>query len=162
MNKSLACYQSPIGQLVISGSENGVSSILFGDQPFHSSSRHLPLCLQEAVEQLHEYFCHQREEFSLALDMEQGTSFQQKVWKALRTIPWGETRSYGQVAREIDQPLSVRAVGSANGQNPFLIVLPCHRIIGSSGLLTGYSGGLLRKQWLLRHEQQSIQLEMFK
>lgn len=93
--------------------------------------------------------------------MNQGTPFQQRVWESISAIPWGETRSYAQIAREIEQPLSVRAVGSANGQNPFLIVLPCHRIIGSSGLLTGYSGGLLRKQWLLRHEQQSVQLEIF-
>ncbi|WP_236613968.1 methylated-DNA--[protein]-cysteine S-methyltransferase [Nafulsella turpanensis] len=134
MNSSLACYQSPIGQLMISGSENGISSILFGEQPFRPSSQLLPLCLQEAVEQLHEYFCHQREEFSLSLDLEQGTPFQQKVWKSLAGIPWGETRNYAQIAREIEQPLSVRAVGSANGQNPFLIVLPCHRVIGSSGL----------------------------
>lgn len=120
-----------------------------------------PLCMEEAVEQLHEYFCHQRKGFQLELDLLQGTLFQQKVWQALQSIPWGETRSYTQIALEIEEPQAVRAVGTANAQNPFLIILPCHRVIGSSGVLTGYAAGLLRKQWLLHHEQQSLQLDIF-
>lgn len=136
-------------------------AITFDDQPVTKQQQLLPLCMQEAVDQLHEYFCHQRKEFNLELDLSQGTLFQQKVWQALNTISWGETRSYSQIAQQIEQPLAVRAVGAANAQNPFLIVLPCHRVVGSSGVLTGYAGGLLRKQWLLKHEQQSVQLEIF-
>ncbi len=155
------CYQSPIGQIVITGSEAGIASVTFDDQPLKNQPQLLPLCIEEAVEQLHEYFCHQRKDFNLILDYGKGTPFQQKVWQALYSIPWGETRSYAQIAFQIEQPQAVRAVGAANAQNPFLIIMPCHRVIGSSGVLTGYAGGLLRKQWLLQHEQQSLQLEVF-
>lgn len=162
MNTVATCYQSPIGQLVVSGSEKGILSVCFNDDSHLSSqSNTIPYCIQEAIEQLHEYFCHQREEFNLKLNLSQGTLFQQRVWEVLKEIPWGETRSYAQIAHLIGQPLAVRAVGAANANNPFLIILPCHRIIGSSGILTGYAGGLLRKQWLLKHEQQSVQLEIF-
>lgn len=160
ISKISSFYQSPIGQVVINGTDAGITSITFDDQPVRNQQL-LPLCMQEAVDQLHEYFCHQRKDFQLELDWSQGTLFQQSVWQALRTIPWGETRSYTQIAQQVEQPLAVRAVGAANAQNPFLITLPCHRVIGSSGVLTGYAGGLLRKQWLLRHEQQSLQLEIF-
>lgn len=155
------CYQSPIGQIVISGSEAGIASVTFDDQPLQTQPQLLPLCIEEAVNQLHEYFCHQRKDFDLKLDFKKGTLFQQKVWQALNSIPWGETRSYTQIAFKAEQPQAVRAVGTANAQNPFLIILPCHRVIGSSGVLTGYAGGLLRKKWLLHHEQQSLQLEVF-
>ena len=161
ISKISSCYQSPIGQVVINGTEAGIASITFDDQPIRNQQQLLPLCMQEAVDQLHEYFCHQRKGFQLELDWNQGTLFQQKVWQALNEIPWGETRSYTQIAHQIEQPLAVRAVGTANAQNPFLIILPCHRVIGSSGILTGYAGGLLRKQWLLQHEQQSLQFEIF-
>nr|WP_236612853.1 methylated-DNA--[protein]-cysteine S-methyltransferase [Cesiribacter andamanensis] len=114
----------------------------------------------EAVEQLTDYFCHQRNSFDLPLDLS-GTPFQQTVWKALLNIPPGQTLSYGQLAERIGAPGSARAVGMANAQNPCLILLPCHRVIGSNGVLTGYAGGLLRKQWLLQHEQQVLQLCLF-
>lgn len=137
-------------------------SVRFSDESHPGAQNYaVPYCIQEAIEQLHEYFCHQRQEFKLKLNLSQGTSFQQRVWEILQEIPWGETKSYAQIAHLIGQPLAVRAVGAANANNPFLIVLPCHRIIGSSGILTGYAGGLLRKQWLLKHEQQTVQLEIF-
>lgn len=162
MNTVTTCYQSPIGQLVVSGTEKGILSVRFNDNSLSASQNtSIPYCMQEAIEQLHEYFCHQREEFDLKLNLSQGTHFQQRVWEILKEIPWGETRSYAQIAHLIGQPLAVRAVGAANANNPFLIILPCHRIIGSSGILTGYAGGLLRKQWLLKHEQQTVQLEIF-
>lgn len=162
MNILTACYQSPIGQLIVSGTEEGINSVRFNDEsPSASRSNTTPYCIQEAIEQLHEYFCHQRRDFQLTLNLGKGTPFQQRVWQVLQEIPWGETRSYAQIAHLVGQPLAVRAVGAANANNPFLIILPCHRIIGSSGILTGYAGGLLRKHWLLKHEQQSVQLEIF-
>lgn len=161
MSLFTASYLSPIGQILIKGTENGVSSVSFNDEPVQDPFRLAPLCLQEAVEQLHEYFCHQRKEFDLLLDVDTGTEFQQKVWYALFRINWGETVTYAQLANRIGQPQAVRAVGYASSQNPFLIILPCHRVIGSTGLITGYAGGLLRKQWLLQHEQESLQLSIF-
>lgn len=161
MNIQTTCYQSPIGQIVIKGSEAGIHSVLFSDEPLTNQFKPLYPCLKEAVEQLHEYFCHQRHSFNLRLHLAQGTEFQQKVWHSLLSIPWGETVTYTQLASKISHPHAVRAVGSANSHNPFLVVLPCHRVIGTSGVLTGYAGGLLRKKWLLEHEQQTIQLEIF-
>lgn len=161
MNIQTTCYHSPIGQIVIKGSEAGIHSVLFSDEPVAHQSLTSASCLKEAVEQLHEYFCHKRQSFNLRLYMDQGTEFQQKVWNSLISIPWGETITYTQLASKISHPHAVRAVGSANGHNPFLVILPCHRVIGTSGVLTGYAGGLLRKKWLLEHEQQSIQLEIF-
>lgn len=161
ISKIKSAYQSPIGQIVISGTEAGVASVNFDDEPVKNKGQMSPHCMQDAVEQLHEYFCHQRKGFQLELDLVKATLFQQKVWQSLQAIPWGETRSYTQIAVEIEEPQAVRAVGAANAQNPFLVILPCHRVIGSSGVLTGYAGGLLRKQWLLQHEQQSLQLSIF-
>lgn len=155
-------YNSPIGPLLIAGSENGIQSIRFhgGDAPQTSTEERIPVCIQEAVEQLTAYFCQLRHRFELQLDL-QGTTFQLSVWRALLEIGWGQTLSYAQLAERIGAPGAARAVGMANSQNPCLIVLPCHRVIGSSGILTGYAGGLLRKQWLLQHEQQVIQLDLF-
>ena len=107
--------------------------------------------LPEAQRQLAEYFAGTRKDFDLELKME-GTDFQKKVWEALLDIPFGETRSYGQQARNIGLPDAPRAVGAANGQNPISIIVPCHRVIGANGALTGYGGGIERKRWLLGHE----------
>lgn len=107
--------------------------------------------LAEAVRQLSEYFAGKRREFDLPLRL-QGTAFQQRVWRELTEIPYGETWSYGQLAKRIDKPSASRAVGLANGRNPISILVPCHRVIGADGSLTGYGGGLERKQWLLAHE----------
>lgn len=133
----------------------------FSDEQMPNQPRLLPNYLQEAVEQLHEYFCHQRKEFDLVLNVDHGTEFQQKVWYSLLQLKWGETMTYAQLAEKIGQPHAVRAVGFANSQNPYLVVLPCHRVTGSTGLFTGYAGGLLRKQWLLQHEQESLQIGNF-
>jgi methylated-DNA-[protein]-cysteine S-methyltransferase len=107
--------------------------------------------LQSTLRQLTEYFSGTRRKFDLPLRL-QGTAFQQRVWRELTEIPYGETWSYGQLAKRIDKPGASRAVGLANGRNPISILVPCHRVIGADGSLTGYGGGLERKQWLLAHE----------
>lgn len=112
--------------------------------------------LQQALKQLKEYFAGQRTCFSLPLAAT-GTAFQQQVWQALVHIPYGQSCSYGAIADFIQNPKAVRAVGAANGRNPLAIVVPCHRVIGNNGSLTGYAGGLGRKVWLLQHEQQTQQ-----
>src|SRR5206468_9411601 len=123
------------------------------------------LDLKDVVEQLDAYFNGMLHDFDLPLDPV-GSEFQHKVWNALRQIPFGETRSYGQIAKTIRQPKASRAVGLANNQNPIAIIVPCHRVIGANGSMTGYGGGLPRKRWLLDHEarfaaiQPTIQ-EMF-
>jgi methylated-DNA-[protein]-cysteine S-methyltransferase len=109
----------------------------------------------QVVEQLEAYFAGERTEFDLALDLV-GTSFQKRVWEALLTIPYGETRSYGEIARQIGAPGAFRAVGLANGHNPIGIIVPCHRVIGSNGSLTGYGGGLDRKRALLELEKSRV------
>ena len=140
---------TPIGLVEITASDIGVTSILFVD----SASR--PAALNEhiakAKAQLMEYFSKQRTEFSLALSP-YGTDFQRKVWQALQTIPYGVTGSYSDIANAIGNPKAVRAVGAANGKNPLSIVVPCHRIIGKNGTLTGYAGGMERKAALLNLE----------
>lgn len=155
-------YNSPIGPLLIKGSETGICSVQFhaGNTSPLPQKQTLPFCLQLAAEQLTEYFCHLRESFDLPLDLK-GTPFQHTVWKALLNIAPGSTLSYAQLAERIGAPGASRAVGMANAHNPCLILLPCHRVIGSNGVLTGYAGGLLRKQWLLQHEQQVLQLSLF-
>jgi methylated-DNA-[protein]-cysteine S-methyltransferase len=149
--------QSPVGTLKLVASNDGLAAILWeNDKPGRvrldvvgEDDRH-PVLL-EAERQLGEYFAGQRKSFDLKLDFT-GTDFQRKVWSALLTIPYGETRTYGQIARQIGSPNAVRAVGAANGRNPISIVAPCHRVIGSTGELTGFAGGLERKEHLLELE----------
>ena len=112
--------------------------------------------LRRALEQLREYFAGTRRLFDLPLDPAGGTPFQRRAWQALRAIPFGQTRSYGDQARAIGTPAAVRAVGAANARNPIGIVVPCHRVIGSDGKLTGYGGGLPAKKWLLAHEARVL------
>ncbi|MGQ9800219.1 MAG: methylated-DNA--[protein]-cysteine S-methyltransferase [Candidatus Saccharicenans sp.] len=114
-----------------------------------------PTALHEAYQQLTEYFEGRRTEFSVKLNPS-GTAFQKKVWARLRAIPFGQTRSYGQVARACGRPGAARAVGGANNRNPLVIFVPCHRVIGSDGSLTGFGGGLWRKKWLLEHERKVL------
>ncbi|CAN5816502.1 hypothetical protein BH11MYX2_BH11MYX2_03350 [soil metagenome] len=109
--------------------------------------------LDRAAKQLAEYFASKRSTFDLPLAPD-GTDFQRKVWRALETIPFGETWSYGELAKRIGNPTASRAVGAANGQNPLWIIVPCHRVIGADGSLTGYAGGMTAKKWLLAHEQR--------
>ena len=152
---------SPVGKLKLVASREGLVAILWGrDTPskadlelgeMGNDERH-PV-LVETERQLNEYFAGERREFSLRLDM-RGTAFQKDVWEALLAIPYGETRSYGQIAKQIGRPSASRAVGAANGQNPIPIVVPCHRVIGSTGKLTGFGGGLDVKEKLLGIESQ--------
>ncbi|PRX48163.1 methylated-DNA-[protein]-cysteine S-methyltransferase [Salegentibacter salegens] len=124
------------------------------------SSKEIPDFLQSAVQQLDDYFKGNLENFNLKLNPK-GTDFQQKVWKALSEIPFGKTCSYLELSRKLGDEKAIRAVASANGKNPLWVVIPCHRVIGSDGSLTGYAGGLYRKQWLLNHENNTSQLSMF-
>lgn len=149
--------RSPVGELKLVASDNGLAAVLWENdnpkrvplQPLKQDNNH-PV-LAEAEKQLSEYFAGKRTSFTVALDPV-GTGFQKKVWDALRTIPFGQTRSYGQIAKQIGNPKAVRAVGGANGKNPLSIIAPCHRVIGSSGKLTGFAGGLDIKAQLLELE----------
>ncbi|HWO77316.1 MAG TPA: methylated-DNA--[protein]-cysteine S-methyltransferase [Bacillus sp. (in: firmicutes)] len=149
-------YESPIGVIEITGTENAVISILFSDAETAENkiNESTPRVLADCYHQLDEYFKGTRREFSFPYRME-GTDFQKSVWSALTKIQYGETGSYKDIAVSIGNEKAIRAVGSANGRNKLSIVIPCHRIIGSNGTLTGYAGGLWRKEWLLRHENFS-------
>lgn len=148
---------SPVGRLTLVATDEGLAAILWE----HDRPGRVPLCasaeddrhpvLLETERQLTEYFDGRRRQFTLTLDLA-GTPFQRMVWDALRTIPFGETRSYSQIAQHVGRPRAVRAVGAANGRNPVSIVTPCHRVIGSTGKLTGFAGGLEIKARLLTHE----------
>jgi len=149
MQTFFAYYDSPIGLIEIGGTPDGITSLFFVEERRSDVTSNV-VCA-EAIIQLAEYFAGTREDFDLPLTLE-GTEFQQQVWRELQSIPFGQTVSYGDLARSIGKPSAVRAVGSANGDNPVSIIVPCHRVIGSDGGLTGYGGGLERKQWLLKHE----------
>lgn len=146
-------YQSPIGTVEIAGSGESIVALNFVDRP-HPDDDKLPGILKECVRQIDEYFSGRRRAFSLELLM-QGTEFQKTVWRQLLGIPYGQTASYAEIAAAIDKPAACRAVGAANGKNPISLIVPCHRIIGSNGSLTGYGGGLWRKEWLLKHEGEN-------
>lgn len=143
-------WLSPLGLMRVDANENGICAIWF-DPDEHVLERPNTLT-SNAVTQLSEYFAGHRRDFSLPLAA-QGTPFQQRVWQTLQTIGYGETSTYGQMARQLGNPNAMRAVGAANGKNPISIVVPCHRVIGANGTLTGYAGGLTRKQYLLDLEQ---------
>lgn len=150
---------TPVGVLTLVASDAGLAAILWENDdpkrvrlsPLNQNDEHPLLC--EAARQLEEYFSGSRERFDLPLDFA-GTAFQKKVWQALVSIPFGETRSYRQIAEQIGHPAAVRAVGAANGRNPLSIVAPCHRVIGTNGKLTGFAGGLAIKAFLLDLETQ--------
>lgn len=149
--------KSPIGNLKLVGSERGLAAILWEKEKPNrvplkivAEDKKLPI-LVEAEQQLKEYFTKKRTKFDLELDFN-GTDFQKKVWKALLNIPFGKTVSYSEIAKKIGSPKASRAVGAANGRNPISIIAACHRVIGSSGKLTGYAGGMEAKAHLLRLE----------
>lgn len=152
MEQHKAFYESEIGILEILGTEQGVTSILFVPE-MPTSVVEVHPCLQECINQLDEYFRGIRKTFSVKLD-QQGTAFQKNVWNQLRSIPYGETVTYLKIAELIGNQKAVRAVGAANGKNKISIIVPCHRVIGQNGTLTGYAGGLWRKKWLLEHEKR--------
>lgn len=144
-------YPSAIGPIEIVGTNEGIVSITFVENISKSKSE-TPLCLKECVDQLNDYFEGTQRNFSLRLQMA-GTEFQKQVWKQLMHLSFGETKSYGGIAGLIGNAKAVRAVGKASSKNKIAIVIPCHRVIGSDGSLTGYAGGVWRKAWLLRHER---------
>ena len=153
-----SCLGSPVGKLTLVASDAGLAAVLWeNDRPgrvrleiAEEAASH-PVLVQTARE-LGEYFAGTRQRFTVPLDFV-GTPFQQSVWKALLTIPFGETRSYSDIARQVRRPAAVRAVGAANGRNPISIIAPCHRVIGKSGALTGFAGGLAVKERLLALER---------
>jgi len=156
METRYSSMSSPVGELTFTGTAAGLSGVWFDtDRHQHDRSgwQRDDALFAEARRQLEEYFAGTRQQFTLQLAAK-GTDFQHRVWAALCTIPFGQTRSYGEQARSIQNEKAVRAVGLANGKNPIGIIVPCHRVIGSTGSLTGYAGGLDRKRWLLAHEQR--------
>ncbi|QDK79394.1 methylated-DNA--[protein]-cysteine S-methyltransferase [Spirosoma sp. KCTC 42546] len=162
-------FESPLGLVRVSGDEKGVAVISCTDSSVQEITPEIqsisPLVepVQAAVQQLKDYFAGSRQTFDFPLNPS-GTTFQQTVWQALLDVPFGTTQSYLALSRRIGDEKAIRAVAAANGRNPLWIVVPCHRIIGSDGSLTGYAGGLWRKQWLLEHEgafAKSSQLSLF-
>lgn len=154
---------SPVGLLTLAGRDGKLMHLRMVDQTYEPSREGWQAddtAFGEAVEQLSEYFVGERTEFDLELDMV-GTQFQRRVWQALQAIPYGETCSYGEIARQIGSPSAFRAVGLANGHNPIGIIVPCHRVIGANGSLTGYGGGLDRKRALLELERSRTTPALF-
>jgi methylated-DNA-[protein]-cysteine S-methyltransferase len=150
--------KTPLGITTIMGDENGISVISVSDEG--EISEQIPAVLQEAVSQLMAYFEGKRTTFDFKLNPK-GTEFQQKVWNGLLEIPFGKTLSYLELSKKLGDVKAIRAVASANGKNPLWIVVPCHRVIGTDGSLTGYAGGLWRKKWLLEHENPTTQQSLF-
>ena len=150
--------KTPLGIATIIGDENGISVISVSDEGEISNT--IPTILQDAVTQLNAYFGGTRTDFDFVLNPK-GTAFQQKVWKGLLEIPFGKTMSYMDLSKKLGDVKAIRAVASANGKNPLWIVVPCHRVIGTDGSLTGYAGGLWRKKWLLEHENPTTQQSLF-
>lgn len=149
---------TPLGIAQITGDANGITQISVIDEG--EVSAEIPSVLQNAVTQLSEYFQGTRTHFDFKLNPK-GTDFQQKVWQALLEIPYGKTTTYLEQSKKMGDIKAIRAVASANGKNPLWIVVPCHRVIGTDGSLTGYAGGLWRKKWLLEHESPSGQQTLF-
>ncbi len=145
-------FDTPFGRIGLAENGAAMTNVFFGNTVFPAAYElgETPL-LRRAADQLAEYFARRRTAFDLPLAPE-GTPFEREVWAALRTIPYGETRTYGELARQLGRPNACRAVGRANGRNPLSILLPCHRVIGAGGRLTGYAGGLAMKEALLRLE----------
>lgn len=156
-------YKTPIGIAEIIGDENGIQTISVLDDETVSEDLlqvKTPECLQDCVVQLDEYFKGKRASFNLTVNPK-GTKFQIKVWKSLLKIDYGKTKSYLKQSKALGNLKAIRAVASANAKNPIWIVIPCHRVIGSDGSLTGYAGGIWRKKWLLAHENPVKQQSLF-
>lgn len=154
-----AFIKTPLGLARIVGDALGVSQISITDDTAEVSDK-IPSELAQAVKQIGDYFSGNRTEFSFLVNPK-GTDFQKSVWQELLKIPYGKTWSYLDLAKKLGDVKAIRAVASANGKNPLWIVVPCHRVIGTDGSLTGYAGGLWRKKWLLEHETPSLQQSLF-
>jgi methylated-DNA-[protein]-cysteine S-methyltransferase len=153
-----AFINTPLGTTKIKGDENGICVISILQEG--EISKTIPLELKTAVKELEEYFEGNRTDFTFLLNPK-GTVFQQKVWEELLKIPYGKTISYLELSKKLGDVKAIRAVASANGKNPLWIVVPCHRVIGADGSLTGYAGGLWRKKWLIEHENPVKQQSLF-
>ncbi len=147
---------SPLGFTKILGDENGIASITVLNSETNATDI-VPHILEDCVQQLNEYFQGERQQFNFNINPK-GTEFQKRVWQKLLSIPFGTTTTYLDLSKQLGDVKAIRAVANANGKNPLWIVVPCHRVIGSDGSLTGYAGGLQRKQWLLEHESPYKQL----
>ncbi len=158
----IAVIKSPIGYLKLEASDIGLKScsILSEEQAMSCINCGLSPFLEDVIEQLQEYFKGDRESFEIEFDLE-GTDFQKRVWNALTTIPFGKTISYSEFALQLGDLKAIRAVASANGKNPIGIIIPCHRVIGSDGSLTGFAWGIDKKKWLLEYESNYKQLRLF-
>ena len=152
-------YKTPIGTAKIVGNKNGIQSVSVEDEIIEKTAD-TPPCLQNCVSQLDEYFKGNRKKFDLKLNPK-GTEFQKKVWSVLTNIPFNKTCSYLEQSKQLGDVKAIRAVASANGKNPIWIIIPCHRVIGSDGNLTGYTGGIWRKKWLIEHESGVKQQTLF-
>jgi methylated-DNA-[protein]-cysteine S-methyltransferase len=155
--RACARYDGPLGRMLLAATDRGLAGVWFEGQKHGPDSTGWPEdprdpVLREAAAQLRAYFAGERDDFTLPLDLQGGTAFQQSVWSALREIPRGGTASYGQLARRLGRPQAARAIGAAVGRNPVSVVVPCHRVLGTDGSLTGYAGGLDRKTALLKLE----------
>ena len=151
-------YESPIGFLEVQTTEGGLRAVSFTLEKNVVEKENI--YNQLTIKQLDEYFKNERTEFDIPLDLE-GTDFQLRVWRELSKIPFGKTKSYMDIAKALGDPKAIRAVGTSNGRNKIGIIIPCHRVIGSDGSLTGYAGGMERKKWLLDFENPPIQGELF-
>lgn len=160
MGNDVIYYKSPLGTIKITGSDDGIQSLVFTEESAENS-KEIPNFLKPCLQQLQEYFNGKRKDFDLKLHPK-GTDFQISVWEELKKIPYGKTRSYMEQTQALGNLKAIRAVASANGKNPIGIIIPCHRVIGSDGSLTGYAGGIWRKKWLLEHENPSQQTSLFK
>jgi len=154
------CYcQSPIGRLLLIGEDGLLEELHFPNTAektvIEDNWRHNEECFADVLQQLGEYFAGNRQNFEVKLHL-QGTDFQHSVWQELQRVPYGKTASYGEIAERIDNPKACRAVGGANGKNPIPIIIPCHRIIGNDGSLTGFGGGIELKKTLLRLENITL------
>ncbi len=156
-NTETAFFKTPLGIAKIIGDENGISKISIQDNG--EITERIPAVLEEVVHQLQDYFDGKRTDFDFKINPK-GTEFQQKVWQSLIEIPFGKTMSYLDLSKKLGDVKAIRAVASANGKNPLWIVVPCHRVIGTDGSLTGYAGGLWRKKWLLEHENLARKQEL--
>jgi len=153
--KFTSYFNSPIGTIKLTADENAIVSLSFiSEEKSKIEKARTNKIITECKKQLKEYFAGKRKKFDVPLKLD-GTEFQKKVWKQLLKIPYGKTASYGEIARKIKDPKAARAVGGANNKNKIAIIIPCHRVIGADGSLTGYAGGMDIKQWLLDHEREN-------